>query len=140
VKKSKTYFIVDDDLDDQQFLVEALTKNNPACKCLTASNGQEAITYLTEDLIPIPDVIFLDINMPILNGGQFLAIIKETPSLQHIPVIIYSTSSSNQEMQEMNRRGAAYFLIKTHSFKTLREELASIALLADQDPDIAQNE
>jgi hypothetical protein len=40
-------------------------------------------------------------------------------------------------MQEMNKHGAAYFLIKTHSFKALREELASIAILADHDPDIA---
>jgi len=140
LKKSKTYFIVDDDIDDQQFLAEALQGNNPDCRCFTAANGQEAFTYLIDALIPIPDVIFLDLNMPVLNGEQFLIIIKQTSSLQHIPVIIYSTSSSKQEMQEMNNRGAAYFLIKTHSFKALREELASIAILADHDPDIAQNE
>jgi len=133
LKKSKTYFIVDDDIDDQQFLIDALTEDNPNCGCLTASNGQEAITYLTEGLIPIPDVIFLDLNMPVLNGGQFLVIIKQTPTLQHIPVIIYSTSSSEQEMEEMNKRGAAHFLVKTHSFKALREQLTSISIITDHD-------
>jgi len=136
LKKSKIYFIVDDDIDDQQFLAEALAGNNPDCRCFTASNGQEAITYLTDAFIPIPDVIFLDLNMPILNGAQFLVIIKQTSSLRHIPVIIYSTTSSKQEMEEMKKKGASYFLIKTHSFKALRVELASIAILADHDPDI----
>lgn len=132
MNKSKTYFVVDDDIDDQQFLVDALTKNNPDCKCFTASNGQEAIAYLSDDLIPLPDVIFLDLNMPVLNGKQFLAIIKQTTSLVQIPIVIYSTTSSKQEMQEMNERGAAYFLVKTHSFKGLCEELAALAILADR--------
>jgi CheY-like chemotaxis protein len=133
LQKSKTYFIVDDDIDDQQFLIDALTEDNPGCKCLTASNGQEAITYLTEGMIPVPDVIFLDLNMPVLNGGQFLVIIKQTPALQHIPVIIYSTSSSKQETEEMSKRGAAHFLVKTHSFKALREKLTSISILTGDD-------
>jgi len=135
LQKIKTYFIVDDDIDDQQFLIEALVENNPHCQCFTASDGQEAITNLIEALIPIPDVIFLDLNMPILNGKQCLVILKQTSSLQHIPVIIYSTSSSKQEIQEMNKNGASYFLIKTHSFKELCRELASIGIMADNDPD-----
>lgn len=135
MKKNKAYFIVDDDIDDQQFLAEALAENDPGCRCFTASNGSEAISYLIDAFIPMPDVIFLDLNMPILNGEQFLVILKQTSSLQHIPVIIYSTTSNKREMEEMKKRGASYFLVKTHSFKALREELASIAILADQDPD-----
>jgi len=87
-------------------------------------------------LIPIPDVIFLDLNMPVLNGEKFLVIIKQTSSFQHIPIIIYSTTSNEQEMREMNKRGAHHFLIKTHSLKALREKLASIAILSDHDLDI----
>ena len=136
LKKSKTYFIVDDDIDDQQFLAEALAANDPDCRCFTASNGQEAIDYLIDALIPIPDVIFLDLNMPVLNGEKFLVIIKQTSSFQHIPIIIYSTTSNEQEMREMNKRGAHHFLIKTHSLKALREKLASIAILSDHDLDI----
>lgn len=136
LKKRKIYLIVDNDIDDQQFLVEALVENNPDCLCFTASSGEEAITNLTEDLIPIPDLVFLDLNMPILNGKQCLVILKQSSSLQHIPVIIYSTTSSKQEIREMKKQGASYFLIKTHSFKELRKELASIPVMADNDQDI----
>jgi len=136
LKKRKIFLIVDDDIDDQQFLIEALVQNSPSCLCFTASSGQEAVTNLTEALIPIPDVIFLDLNMPILDGKQCLIIIKQTSSLQHIPVIIYSTTSSKREIEEMNKQGASYFLIKTHSFKELSKELASIPVMADNDTDI----
>ena len=74
--------------------------------------------------------------MPILDGKQCLIIIKQTSSLQHIPVIIYSTTSSKREIEEMNKQGASYFLIKTHSFKELSKELASIPVMADNDTDI----
>src|ERR1700692_1676108 len=78
--KTNICFIVDDDIDDQQFLIEALVKNNPVSQCFTASHGEEAITHLTNAIVPIPDVIFLDLNMPRLNGKQCLLILKQTPS------------------------------------------------------------
>ena len=135
---TKTYFIVDDDIDDQQFLIEALVKNDPSCKCYTASNGQEAITGLADATIPFPDVIFLDLNMPLMNGRECLVALKQTPSLQHIPVIIYSTTSDKKEIQEITELGAAYFLIKKPGFKQLREEISSIPVMIKQDPDSGQ--
>jgi CheY-like chemotaxis protein len=135
--KTNIYFIVDDDIDDQQFLIEALVENNPFSQCFTASNGEEAITQLTNAIVPTPDVIFLDLNMPRLNGKQCLVMLKNSPSFQHIPVVIYSTTSNKQEIQEINELGASYFLIKPDSFKELREELASIEIFENNDPDIA---
>jgi CheY-like chemotaxis protein len=136
LKKAKIYFVVDDDIEDQQFLIEALMGNDPSCQCFTALNGQEAISNLLDEITPIPDVIFLDLNMPVLNGKKCLAIVKQTPAYQHIPVIIYSTTSSKQEIQEIVKQGAAHFLMKTHNFNELREELTSIDLMANNDPDI----
>jgi CheY-like chemotaxis protein len=124
--KTKTYYIVDDDIDDQQFLIEALTENNELVQCQTAFNGQDAITHLKEATIPLPDAIFLDLNMPGLNGKQCLMELKRTPSLQHIPVIIYSTTSVEKEIQETMQMGAAYFLIKRTSYKELLNELSLI--------------
>ena len=124
-----TYFIVDDDIDDQQFLIEALVENDPSCRYFTAFNGQEAITNLTDAVIPIPDVIFLDLNMPLLNGRDCLAALKRSPSLQHIPIIIYSTTSNRKEIQEIMELGASYFLTKKPGFKELREEISSIAAM-----------
>jgi CheY-like chemotaxis protein len=135
--KTNIYFIVDDDIDDQQFLIEALVENNPLSQCFTASNGEEAITYLTNAIVPTPDVIFLDLNMPRLNGKQCLVMLKNSLSFQHIPVIIYSTTSNKQEIQEINELGASYFLIKPDSFKELREELASIEIFENNVLDIA---
>ena len=126
MNKSKTYFVVDDDIDDQQFLVDALTKNNPDCKCFTASNGQEAIAYLSDDLIPLPDVIFLDLNMPKMNGKQCLKHIKNSPLFHSIPVIIYSTSRLQEDMAEVAELGAAAFLVKPNKFHLLKTEIASI--------------
>ena len=123
---AKTYYIVDDDTDDQQFLVEALTENEATSQCFTAHDGEEAITKLKNASVPLTDVIFLDLNMPGMNGKQCLAELKRTPSLQHIPVIIYSTSSDKKEIQETMEMGALYFLIKKSSFRELREDLYPI--------------
>ncbi|MDO6428980.1 response regulator [Flavitalea sp. BT771] len=129
----KTYFIVDDDADDQQFLIEALVKNDPSCRCFTASDGQEAITHLRSAITPIPDVIFLDLNMPLMNGRECLAALKKSPFFQHIPVIIYSTTSNKTEIQYIIEQGAAYFLIKKPGFQQLREEISSIPAMTNPD-------
>src|ERR1700733_10833632 len=93
--KSKVYFVIDDDADDRQFLIEALLKNNPSSRCFTASNGQEAVSGLEDATIPLPDVIFLVRNMPVLNGRECLALLKRASSFRHIPVVIHSTTSHN---------------------------------------------
>lgn len=130
--KTKTYYIVDDDIDDQQFLIEALTENDAQIQCFTASNGQEAITHLKETFVPLPDAIFLDLNMPGLNGKQCLLELKQTPSLQHIPVIIYSTTSAEKEIQETMRMGASYFLVKKSIYQELVNELSQIAVIINK--------
>ena len=73
----KTYFIIDDDLDDQKFLIEALTENDATVQCLTAINGQAAINHLKKVGSSLPDAIFLDQNMPGLNGRQCLIELKK---------------------------------------------------------------
>ena len=138
MKTAKTYFIVDDDPDDQQFLIEALVENDPTCRCFTASDGQEAITNLSDATISIPDVIFLDLNMPLMNGRECLTALKRATLLQHIPVIIYSTTSNIEEIREILGQGASYFLMKKYSFKELREEIALITLKINNGLAIAQ--
>jgi CheY-like chemotaxis protein len=124
--KTKIYYIVDDDTDDQQFLREALIENDPNTQCFTAYDAQAALTNLKDALIPLPDAIFLDLNMPGLDGKQCLAELKRTPSLEHIPVVIYSTTSDKKEIQETLKMGASYFLIKRNSFNDLKSALSPI--------------
>lgn len=127
LNKIKTYYIVDDDRDDQNYLIEALSENDPDARFFTAANGQEALLFLQSGIAPLPDVIFLDLNMPRMNGRQCLTELKLSPALRDIPVIIYSTSSDKKEMQETITMGAAYFLVKRSNFHDLKEELSSIA-------------
>jgi CheY-like chemotaxis protein len=134
LEPTTTYFIIDDDVDDQNLLVEALIHNDATCRCLTANDGQEGITYLLTAAIPIPDVIFLDLNMPVMSGRVCLTALKQTPRLQHIPVIIYSTTSNKKEILETMEQGASYFLTKKNSFKELYEALALIPVIADREP------
>ena len=61
---TSTYFVIDDDLDDQKFLIEALTENDKTVQCITAINGRAAIDYLKKVGSILPDAIFLDQNMP----------------------------------------------------------------------------
>ena len=124
--KTKKYYIVDDDTDDQIFLKEALMANDNSATFGTAYDGLEALSYLKKAPNPLPDAIFLDLNMPGMNGKQCLAELKRTPFLRNIPVIIYSTTSEKKEIQETIQLGASYFLIKKSSFKELCEELSSI--------------
>jgi CheY-like chemotaxis protein len=128
LKKNKNYFIVDDDSDDQQFLIEALTENDPSVQCYTYFNGREAIAHLQKNLSHLPDAIFLDLNMPRMNGKECLAELKHTAALQHIPVIIYSTTTNQREIQKALSMGASHFLIKQSNFNELCKELKSIAV------------
>jgi len=126
LKQPKIYHIIDDDSDDQQFLIDALTDNDQSVKCFTAHNGEEGLSNLTGGIIPLPNAIFLDLNMPGMNGRQCLLELKRTPALKDIPVVIYSTSSNKKEMQQVMQMGAFHFLVKDISLKLLAQELSII--------------
>src|SRR6266487_683666 len=104
-KKSKAalFLLADDDADDQQLFKEALNEIDKSIRCLTASSGEEALNKLKTDLKQLPDYIFLDLNMPRMNGLECLVEIKKTNTLKHIPVIIYSTSSAEKDVEETRK-------------------------------------
>lgn len=119
------YFIVDDDPDDQELFVEALQGLDEFCKCETAFNGQDALDKLNA-MPSAPDFIFLDLNMPRMNGKQFLAEIKKAKILKDIPVIIYSTSTDKKDILDTIELGAVYFLEKPNRFNDLTKALSNI--------------
>ena len=91
-------FLVDDDIDDLEIVQEALVKNNYTGPVDTAPNGQVLIDKLTREQDPArPDVIVLDLNMPLKDGFQTLREIKNNPALSFIPVIILTASSSKDD-------------------------------------------
>ena len=78
----KPFFLVaDDDEDDRFFFLEALRSIDPGITCMLASNGREALTLLQSDFFSLPDYIFLDLNMPLMNGLKCLEEIKKISSM-----------------------------------------------------------
>jgi CheY-like chemotaxis protein len=126
MSRKRTFFIVDDDIDDQELFIEAVAEVDKEIQCISASNCDEALDLLKKRKIPMPDMIFLDLNMPKVNGKQCLAELKRTAELKHIPVIIYSTSSEKRDMEETARLGAAHFLTKPNKFDELCRALSYV--------------
>jgi DNA-binding NtrC family response regulator len=112
MKKQLSILIVDDDPDDRTFFIEAAKEVDENIECITANNGQKALELLKNRLSSLPDLIFLDIRMPLLNGKKCLLEIKNNELLKHIPVIIYTTSKVVEESVELKKLGALHFISK----------------------------
>jgi CheY-like chemotaxis protein len=119
MKQKKICLLIDDDSDDQEIFVLALEHINKDFVCVVASNGHEALGKLTTANSPLPDYIFLDLNMPRMNGKECLKEIKKNTLLNHIPVIIYTTSSMASDKSETASLGASGFITKPFSLPEL---------------------
>lgn len=108
----------DDDIDDCELVVEALGKIDPEIECQMVNDGQQALNSLT-DGATLPDYIFLDVNMPVMDGKNCLIALKKDDRLKEIPVVIYSTSQNEDEIEELYAMGAHEYLKKPNSFKDL---------------------
>lgn len=122
-------FYADDDPEDCQLFAEALQQIDPGLKPIIAKDGKEALTLLNQ-MRDLPDYIFLDINMPLVDGKKCLIEIKKSDRLKGIPVIMYSTTSDTNEIQQYYKLGAHDFLIKPANFGVLCDSLESIFNLA----------
>ncbi|MGE6355993.1 response regulator [Flavobacterium sp. NPDC079362] len=111
-------FHIDDDNDDIDFFVEAIGYLSEQISCVSFTNASTALQKLTGGEL-IPDVIFLDLNMPVINGQEFLGMLKATAALKDIPVIILSTSSDSLTARKLKADGASAFLTKPASIKEL---------------------
>jgi DNA-binding NtrC family response regulator len=112
MKNSTCFLFVDDDADDRKLFIEAVKEIDQTIVCKTANNGEQALAVLRDSQNSLPDLIFLDIRMPRINGKKCLVEIKKDESLKHIPVIIYTTSKAVEESKELRDLGAFYFISK----------------------------
>ena len=119
---SKSCLLIDDDLDDQLVFSLAL-KIIGNIRCVTSGNGFSALKKLEYEPPFIPDYIFLDLNLPGINGFDFLAKIKSNPKLSHIPVVIYTTSSREEDILKTKKLGAAAFITKPYQISELTTKL-----------------
>ncbi|PZR24404.1 MAG: response regulator [Flavobacterium psychrophilum] len=116
----KNIFLAEDDNDDVLFFKLALQDISADCNLTVFSNGQELISRLKESG-DVPDILFLDINMPILNGLDTLKRVREFPALRSLPVVVYSTSSSELDIRQAEENGAGHYMVKPCNMDKLRE-------------------
>jgi len=117
--------LIDDDEDDQEIFVSALKQVAESVRCTTFDDAREALGKLMSQEI-LTDLIFLDLNMPIMNGQQFLIEIKKNAILHSIPVIVLSTSSHSGTIESTRELGAEDFITKPDKFEDLIRILESV--------------
>jgi CheY-like chemotaxis protein len=120
MKIAKSILLVEDDKDDQIFFIQALSEIENATLFHIANNGKEALEKLANCAV-FPDLIFTDINMPVMNGTEFLLAIMKNPYTQNIPVVVLSTAT--REIEFVRQIGAKAFINKPSDGKTLRDKL-----------------
>ena len=122
----KDILLVDDDLDDIDFFQEALHEIDSRIQLHSAKNGLSALEFLRKTQTITPNLIFLDINMPEMNGWQCLKELKNTPVLKQIPVIMYSTSATKMDQQKASSLGAVGIYQKPERFEELKHLLKNV--------------
>lgn len=117
--------LVDDDTDDQLFFVDAINELSPDIDCIIANNGLEAINQLEKIQQP-PSLIFIDLNMPFMNGFECIAELKKMNQFKEIPIIIFTTSNHTIDMERSTAMGAKVYFTKPSDFIVLRNKLHEI--------------
>lgn len=124
MQTAKRILLVDDDADDQMLFTEALTHIHPSIKCDVANDGVEAMGLLSKQ--PFYDLIFLDLNMPRMDGFECLKRIRSASSYKQIPVVILSTSNREKDIDRSLELGATRFFTKPSAYQKLFEQLKGI--------------
>lgn len=124
--KITSIIIAEDDSDDRLLIEDALNENNiPSENLHFVSDGEELIKCLKND-INQPVMVFLDLNMPKKDGRQALQEIKQDEKLKHIPIIVFSTSNSEDDIRTSYRNGVNTYFTKPAKYTDLLEIIAAV--------------
>jgi CheY-like chemotaxis protein len=123
------FMIIDDDEDDRFFFKEAITDMFSSAVCLEATDGVHALNHL-QKAEQLPNFIFLDINMPRMDGKECLKELKKDATLKDIPVIMYSTYSSEKSIEEFRVLGSSHFLFKPTDMNKLPQQIREVIKIA----------
>lgn len=121
--------LADDDQDDRLFFTEAFDELKIKTKVNTFNDGVQLMNYLNDDNSVLPNVLFLDLNMPKKNGVECLLEIKKNKKFNDIAIAIYSTSSSEEHIEETFINGANIYIKKPSDFESLKKILAEVVTL-----------
>lgn len=127
MKKEYTFIMLaDDDEDDRMFFTDAFSELKIKTKVKTCNDGAELMAYLNDDASVIPEILFLDLNMPFKNGLECLEEIKANPKFDNMAVAIFSTSSSDEHIEETFVKGANVYIKKPNDFSALKKALSDV--------------
>ena len=115
-KEPVKIILAEDDQDDQELFMEALNATKVNSEVITVENGEELINTLKDPAEPKPDIVFIDINMPVKGGKEALAEIKSDQELKEIPAVMLSTSNHPKDIEETFDKGANLYIQKPSSF------------------------
>jgi CheY-like chemotaxis protein len=118
--------LADDDEDDRLFFREAFEEIKIKTKVKTVNDGVELMNYLAKSGDDLPHILFLDLNMPRKNGMDCLLEIRRSDNLKDIPVAIYSTSASEEDIEDTFVKGANVYIKKPSDFSTLKKILEEV--------------
>jgi len=125
--------LADDDKDDCLLFKEALDELPVTVELTIKSNGELLMEHLTEKGCILPDVLFLDLNMPLKNGFAALGEIKRNSSLDKLPVIIFTTSDDKEMVKKVFRDAAHYFIHKPSNFSDLKDVIYRVLTLVSEE-------
>lgn len=121
--------LADDDADDRQFFSEAIHELKMQHSLKLFNDGRQLMNYLedpaNEDM-DIPHILFLDLNMPYMNGMDCLREIRKNPKFNNLSIAIYSTSSSEKDIEETFIGGANIYIRKPNDFTTLKKVIKDV--------------
>ena len=128
-----TILLVEDNPDDELLALRALKKNDIESQVVVARDGEEALEYLLctgkhsdRDINMQPQVVFLDLQLPKLNGIQVLKRLRAHEKTKALPVVLLTSSDENSDIKECYENGANSFIHKPVDFKEFTEQIKLI--------------
>ena len=128
MKNSKPVLLVEDDVVDAMTVRRAFRDLKLTNSLAHVTDGEEALDYLKDRNNPTPCVILLDLNMPRMNGVEFIEIVKADPVLKMIPIVVFTTSSDRTDIAESYRHSAAGYIVKPIDYHAFVDTVAAIGL------------
>ena len=113
--------LADDDIDDCVFFKNALSELNFNTHLTAVNDGEELMQYLINEKNTLPNILFLDLNMPRKTGFECLSEIKQNKKLKNLPVVIFSTSKSQEKIKILFKKGATIYVSKPGDYTQLKQ-------------------
>ena len=123
---NKPILLVEDDRVDTMTVVRALKDIHVTNPLVQQENGEDALNYLRDSNNEKPCIILLDLNMPIMNGVEFLQVLKHDDQLKGIPVVVLTTSEEQQDKVNSFNLGVAGYMAKPVDYRQFVEVMRSI--------------